>query len=226
MAGGPSLSLQQVRLLAMARASIRVVTINDSIYPCWFADVGYACDAKWWRHHGWLADFPGRRLSCGDTGQAGIDHLENTGTLGFDAAPGAVRTGGNSGYQALHLCAQLGARQILLIGYDMSGAPQDHWFGQHPSPIACRMPTHRDRISAFAELAAILRDLGVDVINCSPGSALNFFRAGDLGRELEAAMADTIKKAKPKPKPAGGGKKGAQYPDRQMDAGRGDYVKR
>src|SRR5690606_9521612 len=65
VAGGPSLDLAQVRAVAMARAGdrIRVVAVNDAVYPCWFADIAYACDRKWWRYHNGLPGFPGRKLS-------------------------------------------------------------------------------------------------------------------------------------------------------------------
>jgi len=183
VAGGPSVTLSQVRAIGLARAgaSIKVVAINDAIYPCWFADIGYACDTAWWRHHGGLPGFAGRRVSLDDCGIDGVDFLINTGTQGFDPAPGCLRSGGNSGYQALHLCAHLGADRVVLIGFDMRGS---HWFGEHPPAIRRIAPNMRNRIERFHELGAVLAARGIDVVNATPGSALTGFRVGDLELEL------------------------------------------
>src|SRR3990167_6401454 len=60
---GESLTTERVRRIAIARAKdfIRVIAVNDAVYVCWFADIAYACDVKWWRYHGSLAGFRGEK---------------------------------------------------------------------------------------------------------------------------------------------------------------------
>lgn len=171
--------------MASAASKIKVIAINDAAYPCWFADIAYCCDKRFWKHHNGFPGFRGIRVSCDDSGFPGIRFLKNTGTQGFDPTPGHVRTGGNSGYQAIHLAIQLGVSKIILVGYDMRGAPQEHWFGKHPDPIACMAMTQANRIRCFAELKPVLDQHGVTILNSSPGSALTFFRHVALEQALE-----------------------------------------
>lgn len=173
--------------IAHAADKVRVIAINDAIYPCWFADIGYACDKKWWEHHNGIPGFRGIRTSCDDSGFPDIRFLHNTGRDGFDPVPGNLRTGGNSGYQAMHLAMQLGVTKIILVGFDMRGKPQHHWFGEHPKQVECLALNHDSRIRYFTTLLPALRELGVDVLNASPGSALTFFRSVPLEQALEIA---------------------------------------
>jgi hypothetical protein len=77
-----------------------------------------------------------------------------------------------SGGSALNLAFHLGAKEIILVGYDMGGT---HWQGdRHPMP---RAPAHvhdRHRVSIDA-MAKPLGKHGVRVLNCSPVSRLREF---------------------------------------------------
>lgn len=185
--GGPSVTTAQVRAIGLARAAdrIRVIAINDAVYPCWFADIVWGCDARWWRYHGTLPGFSGIKLALTDTGglPPGVMLMKNTGEEGFDPDPWSVRTGRNGGYQALHVAVHMGATTVLLVGYDMQG---QHWFGRHPAevhPHAGNPAMHR-RIYFFARLAPLLKERGVRVVNVTPGSALDAFERDDLETEL------------------------------------------
>lgn len=201
VAGGTSLSLSQVRAIGIARArdDIRVIAINDAVYPCWFADLLYACDREWLDHHRGVPGFEGRRVTL-SSGRLepypDADWLMATGPEGFEPDPGGLRTAGMSGYQALNLCAHLGASRVLLVGYDARGGTKDHWFGQHPDE--CRREILRPfekRAHHYDKIAGPLLDRGIDVVNCTPGSAITAFRQGDLMTELKRV--ETEKKPKP-----------------------------
>lgn len=100
--------------------------------------------------------------------------LEQTGRDGFDPTPGCVRTGGNGGYQAIHVAIQSGAKRILLLGFDMHGT---HFFGKHPSGLRNTPPeTFEKWIPRFKELMG----RGAEIINCTPGSALTCFPTNTL----------------------------------------------
>jgi hypothetical protein len=195
IAGGETFSAAQARLIGMARAKghVRVIAINDAVYPCWFADIAYACDAAWWREHGPLPGFAGLRVTLEKPVFDGILRLNNTGPNGFDAIPGNIRSNGNGGYQALHLAAHLGASRAILVAFDMRG---EHWFGSHPPMLDRRVKDWSTRIAGFAEIAPILARRGMDVVNVSPNSMISTFRRSDLETELRALENADAQRAK------------------------------
>lgn len=93
---------------------------------------------------------------------------------GLCLTPNGVRSGGNSGHQAINLAFHTGAARILLIGFDQHGP---HWFGEHPQPSN---PDYHTLEKRYAAMVAPLRKQGVEVVNCSPGSKLNAFGRGEL----------------------------------------------
>lgn len=194
--GGESFDATQARRIGMARSTgaVRVIAINDAVYPCWYADIAYACDAAWWRVHGPLSGFRGLRVTLEKPVHDGILQLENTGNTGFDPEPGKIRTGGNGGYQMLHLCAHLGASKVILVGLDMHGG---HWFGQHPQSLL-RSTNHQtlsNRVTRFVEMAPHLAKRGIDVVNVSSRSRLTVFRSGNLDIELRDSESAHAQKA-------------------------------
>lgn len=202
-AGGPSLSLSQVRAIGIARAkdAIRVIAINDAVYPCWFADVLYACDLAWWTAHNGVPGFDGRRVTLKHQGNPvyeDADWLVSTGPEGLESDPGGLRTAGNSGYQAINLSVHLGASRILLVGFDMRGDNTSHWFGQHPETCRRAMVGGFDRMAKhFEGLVGPLLARGIQIVNCTPGSAIGAFPTGDLMTELKRTAPVDKKPAKP-----------------------------
>jgi len=113
LAGGPSLAAAHVARCQGAH----VIAIKDTIRLAPWADVLYGCDAKWWAHHGaQLRAFTGLRYALEAGASAWATVLRNTGELGLEADPSGLRTGKNSGYQAINLAVHLNARQIIQIG--------------------------------------------------------------------------------------------------------------
>lgn len=175
LASGPSMSLQ---VATLARRAGAAVAVNDTYRLAPWADVLYGADADWWRRNPQARDFPGLKV-CADDSLLWPEvlNLRHTGKSGFDPDPTCIRSGGNSGYQAVHVAAQAGAARILLCGFDMGGG---HWHGA-PAPAAERFTTW---IKHFATLADGLGARGVEVINCTPGSALTCFQRMPLEEAL------------------------------------------
>lgn len=170
---GPSLTKDDV---AKVRGRAVVIAINDAYRLAPWADVLYACDGKWWGWHPEALAFRGAKYALDRYAQrfAGVAVLKNTGTKGLERDPKGLRTGRNSGYQAINLAVLLGATKILLLGYDMQPrGGQDHWFGPHPYRTA---PIPYDKIlDVFPQVVEPLKAAGVTVINCTKGSALRCF---------------------------------------------------
>lgn len=169
IASGPSLTPEDV---AYVRGKARVIVINTSYQLAPWADCLYACDARWWKWYDGAPDFHGLKYSIDPPSHTyGAAVLKNTGTTGLEVRPNGLRNGRNSGYQAINLAVHLGARHIVLLGYDMQRGPHGkvHWHGDHRQaqnvPLALFLPT-------FATLVQPLRELGIGVINCSRESAL------------------------------------------------------
>ncbi len=178
IAGGPSLTPEDV----VACRGRRVIAVNDAYRLAPWADVLYAADAQWWRWHNGVPGFRGLKYSIDVSNKRSkrwiykdVQLLKMTGETGLETQPSGVRTGRNSGYQAINLALHLaGGPRILLLGYDMQirEASKHHWFGSHPNLVR---PPLSEFIRHFHSLAAPLRALGIEVINCSRDTALSCF---------------------------------------------------
>ncbi len=188
LGGGPSLTAAQVRAL---RDKTRTIAVNDAWRLAPWAEVLYACDGRWWRKHGGVPAFKNLKVTLSNSADLvrdwpAIGILENTGTGGLERDPRGLRTGRNGGYQAINLAVHLGARRILLLGYDMKpGADgRTHWFGDHED-WPTRPNLFRDIfLPHFEGLAHALDAIGVSVVNCTPGSALDVFPKASLDQVL------------------------------------------
>ncbi|MCH8999187.1 MAG: hypothetical protein IID48_13140 [Proteobacteria bacterium] len=192
LGGGPSLSRHQVDRL---RGRARVIAVNDAYKLAPWAEVLYACDWRWWLKHGGVPDFAGLKVTLSNSrghldAYPDIEIVENTGTEGLERDPRGLRTGRNGGYQAINLAVHLGAKRVLLLGYDMKADARGrtHWFGDHAD-----WPTRAGVFSGvmlpqFAKLAGELEALGVAVVNCTLDSALDVFAKVPL----EQALADCL----------------------------------
>lgn len=185
--GGPSLTQQHVD---HCKGKCRVIAINDAIRLAPWADIHYFCDEKWWQWHhekDWYKAYTGLRVTLENAKLVGLEpslkSLSNwnnySGSLNPPALsenPSGVMTGQNSGYQCINLGVHLGARRIVLLGIDMRNAAggKAHWFGEHPVPNPNSI--YHQMILEFRKLPVELAKRDIEVINCSPGSALDCFR--------------------------------------------------
>lgn len=186
IAGGPSVNIAAVRIIGIARAQqlCTVIAVNDAVYPCWFADHLHACDNAWWEHHNGVPGFAGKKTSLQPTRFDDVLMLDNTGPDGFDTGEGRIRSGSNSGYQAIHYAAQAGAKKIITIGIDFTDdGARKHWFGNHDGAMDkfSNVPEWRRKL---VDLTAILYDCGVEVVVAGNHSTLDWLRKCDLRTEL------------------------------------------
>jgi hypothetical protein len=170
LGGGPSLTQEDVD----ACQGHRIIAINDS-YKLTDPDVIYAADAKWWKRNPetFALDCFRYSLQPNKLPSHQVIALQVTGLTGLETWSGGLRTGGNSGYQAINLAVHLGAFKIILLGYDMQKqGRRQHWHEDHPEQRPCNFKAW---ISYFPTLIEHLRRHHVEVINCTRETALTCF---------------------------------------------------
>lgn len=196
IAGGPSLTIKQVeacRDRQRGGSKVRVIAINDGYRLADFADVLYFCDDKWWQwHNKKLAAWKGLivRMDGGlyNFKDDRIKVVRNVDTAGLCEARDGLNTGRNSGFQAINLAVHLGAKRIVLLGYDMqaplvNGLPKTHWFGDHPGGTSPGVYTQM--LPFFDSLVKPLAKRGVEILNCAPGSAIRCFPRSTIEDALQ-----------------------------------------
>lgn len=179
-ASGPSLTESVAR--KVAESGRPVIAVNDAWRRVPGAAMLYACDAAWWRHHRGAPGFAGEKWSSqGVSGSThndkrteaaafGLTLVEGRPGAGFSLDQGAIHYGDNSGFQAVNLAILLGARRIVLVGFDMHGS---HFFGRHPAPLR-NSSSFAGFIEHFRRAAKALPP-GLEILNATPGSALDAF---------------------------------------------------
>jgi len=151
------------------RGRCKVAAVSDSIRLAPWADVLVSADRAWWDFHGETLDFAGPRYGVMP------DFHQIKGVERFKAPSGT-----NSGLLAAMVAVSLGATKVLLCGVDLH-SPGDHFFGRHPAELKS---TPAKRLEVFKEQFARYRPKGVEIVNCSPNSALRCYRMGVLEEEL------------------------------------------
>jgi hypothetical protein len=197
LASGPSMTRE---VAATVRASgVKTIAVNnqaiatnghEAMAP--WANVLYAADAMWWcQNKEAIKDYKGLKMTImpnngvyPNTVSPDVLVLANGGPRGLDPRVTHLRTGHNSGYQAVHLAMNFGAKRIVLCGFDMHSKNGEHWFGHHKwrQKYASRYDLF---ITAFNVAAPEYKARGVEVINATPGSALKCFPFAELEEALD-----------------------------------------
>ena len=189
LGGGPSLQDQLGISLHTRLFKPRVIAVNNSWEIAPYADVLYFCDSKWWSRmrpkdpalssyqtngEAVLAHFGGLAVTISEIEHPRVKRLRNTGQRGLETRADGLRHNTNSGAQAINLAYHFGAQRILLLGFDMRvNGERTHWHAGHGREAAyVAHMTAKVFAPAFQSLVAPLAAAGVEVINCTPGSAL------------------------------------------------------
>ena len=189
LASGPSMSQEVAD--RVARRALRTIAINTTFQLAPWADMLYAADGMWWERHWKQAKgFQGLKVTIEPNFKPELLMLGNDKTApdGFCDNPSRVRSGSNSGYQAICIATHAGAKRIELYGFDMRSIKnQHHWHGVHPSPLRNHGESMYPRwIAYYDSLVKEMTKRGIEVINCTPNSALKAFPF-DVEQERKAA---------------------------------------
>lgn len=178
IASGPSLSPEDVALVDAARVAhkCRVMAVNREFESAPWADVLYAADYHFWQAYidEVRAKFCGALWTIDKRAahQFKLNLVARGRGEGYATELGTINTGGNSGYQAIHLAAQWGAARVIMLGYDMQRTDgKEHHYGKHKKGLP-NGAGFKSWIPRFKPLFRDLRLRGVEVINATRVTAI------------------------------------------------------
>ena len=192
IAGGPSLTSEQIDYCRPGRLKGKFAAFgcNDAYRICDYLDVLYAADGRWIDHH---RDLLGPRLRgaghCWTPDEAAAAAYPEWTLVGTDGEPGLstardmLHRGNHGGYQMINLAYLMGCRRLVLIGYDCRDGGQ-HWFGQHPEGTMRVQSNFQRWVCGYRSIAAQTSELGLTIINATPGSAIDAFPMMELREAL------------------------------------------
>lgn len=193
LASGPSLTREDVNA---CRGRAKVIAVKDCIRLAPWADALYGSGkdtfGRWWQTNGPSLQFNGLRFSLDPDAAAWstVLQFDANDVTGLDDRPTHLRTGRNSGYAAINLAVHLGARRIVLLGYDLQEGPsgEQRWFGSHPWGTRSWGELGAYLREIFATLVEPARTRGIEIINATRRSALSCFPAMSIEDALSVGV--------------------------------------
>lgn len=176
LGGGPSIRSENLELIH----DKHVIGVNNSYLLGDWVDIGWFGDKKWlfWHKATWKR-WPGIKASCNHSHEVikhesgWIKFMARGKTVGIDTRPGFVSWNRCSGSSAINLAYHLGAKRIVLLGFDMHDVDdQKNWHSDHKDNG--KAPYDRF-LSCYGDIAKDAKDLGLEIINATKGSAIKHF---------------------------------------------------
>lgn len=181
LASGPSLTPEQID--AVKRSTAKSITTNSTAFVAPWASVFYACDHLWFKKYHTKLDI--KRCWTQDRASAeryGINYIRQSARPGLGKRE--VQVNGNSGTAAINLAYLFGCRRILLCGFDMREIKgRKHHHADHPAPLV-QASQFGEWIHKLKQVSVDLVAEGCEVVNCTPGSAVPYFRFSTIEKEL------------------------------------------
>lgn len=179
VASGPSLLREDVEY-CKGKAKVAVVSDNYKLAP--WADLLYCADGPWWEHHGGVPGFAGQKWTQDKwaADNYGLIHVDGRWNPSVSTDPAMIHYGFNSGFQCLNLVFLMGAKRIILLGFDFQATGGvKHWFGNHP-PSLNKDSAYAQWTDFMDKAAPRLAKHGCEVINCSRQTALKAYKRESL----------------------------------------------
>lgn len=172
--------------LHLVKDRIHVLAVKANIDLVPDAEVCYGCDEMWWKMRNGLPEYKGVKLAYASTLQPLYKDIRKVEVDPRDLIlvdePLRIGSGGNSGFQAINLAVQFGAKDILLVGYDIKG---DHWYGRNKPPMNNPAQSNFDRwLKGFESAAPGLQRMGVTIVNTSNDTAIKCFAKAGLEESM------------------------------------------
>jgi hypothetical protein len=172
---------------------------NDAYKLAPDAELIHACNYGWWAsRHQAVKDLPAEKWTTNGKAAAefGINWIAEVNKHGLSTDDNVLHHGHSSGYQLLGMAYRNGAQRVILLGYDMKFAPDydgtirkigsgpRHFFGEYEKVLQ-HWPSVKVRGGVHVELLDLYRSVAkqglVEIINCTPDSALDCFPRCSIG---------------------------------------------
>jgi hypothetical protein len=213
IATGPSVNSEQVEFVHNAQQSgkCKVITVNNAYQLAPWTNAHISCNDDWWQYY-WprdqvLRDMPAHKYTWYPqlAAEYKIRYIKAIVKDGLSTDPSVIHINHGSGPMGINLAVHYGFRRLLLIGHDMkfakdyngrakqSGSDPRHFFGEYPKElqhwpsvkVGLSKPGVIDGlIEAYDKMVPQLPSLGMEIINCTPGTALTSFPVSTLEKEL------------------------------------------
>jgi hypothetical protein len=186
IAGGPSVAQADVDRIA----GRRIIAVNSSYERAPFADFLFFADARWWgEHRARVKGFAGRIVTVSrQSSDARLLHLEKINPPpGLAKKPTQLAMRRTSLQAAINLAVHLGAGRIVLLGADMRSAADGRTLHHAPHRWPVRPGCWKQHMAELKLTVAPLKALGVEVINCSPVSLIDWWPKMSLDQVLNLA---------------------------------------
>lgn len=196
IATGPSLTLEQI---AVARSKgFRLFGCNNVFRIVPDLELTYACNEEWWREY-WheIEKHPCSKWTTNERAahRYGINWIAERWGEGLCTENGIIHHGHGSGFSLLSMAHKMGAARVVLLGYDMTYAPDYDGLarnrgstprhstllmsdGEYPDSLK-HWPHVAVERGKHVELCRLYRTVAdqalIEVINASPNSALDCF---------------------------------------------------
>lgn len=202
LGGGPSLNnvnldlIRKRRIIAVNNAfgdPVKDEEGNTIAYkPRDWIDIVFFGDERWYRwHRKSLKEFYGlivtSRSNLHKTDKKVLATCRGK-AMGLEKRRRFIAWNKSSGAAAINLAFHLGSKRIVLLGFDMRRVDDcANWHKDHPSPD--KNPYERF-LTAFPLIKRDAEKAGLEIINCTPDSALTIFPIMTLEEYLEGEKND------------------------------------
>ena len=182
--GGPSLENFNWDLLKEKS----IIAINKSFLSVPWAQVIYWTDSRfytWYKDK--IDELTAEKYTVGVGSQykPDVKLLQKGMRHGLELTNDKLAHGDNSGYAAINLAYHLGAKNIILLGYDMGiKGNKTHFHDGYPVKPTSKAIYHNRFIKAFPHILEPLEKRGVKVYNISNNNLLDCFKK----TTIEAAL--------------------------------------
>ncbi len=207
VATGPSVNNQITEIHKAKKHGARLITVNNAYEIAPFTDAHISCNLDWWRYY-WPKSVTLREMECPKftwykdvADDYGIQYVKAIVKDGLSTDPRILHINHGSGPMAINLALHLGIKKLLLVGHDMKfsrnyngqakkvGSSKRHFFGEYPKQLQ-HWPSMKigrngelnGLIEAYNKMAK--QSLDMEIINCTPNSALTCFPISTLEKEL------------------------------------------
>lgn len=168
----------------------RVVVLNSSYQAVPFADILLFADSRWWyANHQWLGKWQGLIISMvkGMTDPRVRTLARMRPPEGLSSDPCQLPVGRTVLHAGINLCVLMGAKRIVLLGADMRRA-DDGTTHHHKPHIWDALEGNKAwdfHMQQLKTLIGPLKDAGVEVINTSPVTRINWWPVRPLADVIE-----------------------------------------